>query len=105
MFILYMVEIFVYGSLLEKSIQNTVLGREVPQKEDTLHDFIKTDHSVFLIYPTIKEHVGGSVVGRVLEVGDYDVNTLDRYESNLYKKIKVTLASGTEALTYIENKD
>jgi len=100
-----MVKIFVYGSLLEKSIQNMVLGREVPQKEDTLHDYMKTDHSVFLIYPTIKKHTGDSVNGRVLEVGDYDINTLDRYESNLYKKINVKLASGTEALTYIENKD
>jgi gamma-glutamylcyclotransferase (GGCT)/AIG2-like uncharacterized protein YtfP len=100
-----MVKIFVYGSLLEKNIQNMVLGREVPQKEDTLHDYMKTDHSVFLIYPTIKAHMGDSVDGRVLDVSDYDVNTLDRYESNLYKKIKVQLESGTEALTYIENKD
>ena len=33
----------------------------------------------------------------------YDVNILDRYETTLYKKIKVNLESGENALAYIEN--
>jgi|TARA_B110000263_G_scaffold243830_1_gene251076 gamma-glutamylcyclotransferase (GGCT)/AIG2-like uncharacterized protein YtfP len=98
-----MKKLFVYGTLIDKGIQKGVLGREVSCREDTLLDYSKKPHTIFKVYPTIKKHTGDSVNGVVLDVTDHDLNLLDRYESNLYKKIDIKLASGIEAITYIES--
>ena len=98
-----MTKIFVYGSLCDEHTRKIILGREVPNKSDKLRGFAKENHSVLKVYPTIKKHLGASVDGLVLDVGDYDFNILDRYETTLYKKIKVNLESGENALAYIEN--
>ena len=97
-----MENMFVYGSLCKPSVRSVILGRSVETTEDFLDDYDKVDHSYFKVYPTIKKKAGKRVMGEMFEVNDTDLEILDRYETDYYKRIKVELVSGKEALTYIE---
>ena len=72
-------------------------------EKDTLKNFEKTPHKYFEIYPTIRKAEDKTVEGVVFPVTVMDLVSLDRYETHYYKKIKVNLESGKEALAYIEN--
>ena len=94
--------IFVYGTLLDDTVRGRVLGKDVKGKEDTLEDYIVDMHSVLTSYPTIIKQDRGSVNGMYFDVDMEDIKKLDRYESEYYKKIEVKLKSGTKSLVYTE---
>ena len=98
-----MKKIFTYGTLLNKNMRFILLGKDVPVEDDVLKGYSKEPHTVFKIYPTIKQMKGSSVKGIVFNVDENDLKILDRYESDLYKKIEVNLVSGKKALVYIES--
>ena len=97
-----MLNMFVYGSLLDSKLRLNVLGHEIKGKLDTLDNYIIDTHSVLNAYPTIIKLEGGFVHGKVFKVNDDDIEKLDRYESHYYKKIEVTLKSKVMSLVYIE---
>tara|TARA_R110002110_G_scaffold120660_2_gene295985 strand:- start:151 stop:465 length:315 start_codon:yes stop_codon:yes gene_type:complete len=97
-----MKNIFVYGSLLNKTLRTNVLGHEVEGIEDILEDYTIDTHSVLSRYPTIIKSEGELVKGEIFKVSDSDIEKMDRYESHYYKKIEVTLKSKVMSLVYIE---
>jgi len=97
-----MLNMFVYGSLLDKKLRFNVLGREIEGKLDTLENYIIDTHSILNAYPTIIKLEGGFVHGKVFKVTPEDIVKLDRYETHYYKKIEVTLKSKVMSLVYLE---
>ena len=97
-----MKNIFVYGSLLNKTLRTNVLGHEVEGEQDILENYTMDTHSVLVRYPTVIKSDGELVKGEVFKVSDSDIEKMDRYESHYYKKIEVTLKSKVMSLVYIE---
>ena len=97
-----MKNIFVYGSLLNKTLRTNVLCHEIEGVEDILEGYTIDTHSVLGRYPTVIKSEGEFVNGKVFKVSDSDIEKMDRYESHYYKKIEVTLKSGVMSLVYLE---
>ena len=97
-----MKNIFVYGSLLNKTLRTNVLCHEIEGVEDILEGYTIDTHSVLGAYPTVIKSEGELVKGEVFKVSDSDIEKMDRYESHYYKKIEVTLKSGVMSLVYLE---
>ena len=97
-----MKNIFVYGSLLNKTLRTNVLCHEIEGVEDILEGYTIDTHSVLGAYPTVIKSEGEFVNGKVFKVSDSDIEKMDRYESHYYKKIEVTLKSGVMSLVYLE---
>ena len=95
--------IFVYGTLLDDTVRGRVLGKDVKGTEDVLEDYIIDTHSVLTSYPTIIPLDKGYVNGMYFDVNEEDIKKLDRYESQYYKKIDIKLKSGTKSLVYTES--
>lgn len=95
--------VFVYGSLLNPTVRQMVIGREVPAKADSLSDYIQVSHSL-LPYPSI-DKAKGFVRGITFEVSDEELKKLDRYETSHYKRIEVKLKSGTNAICYTDSSN
>ena len=97
-----MENVFVYGSLRNLQKRSDILGRKVKAATDVLDGYTLVDHSYFKVYPTIKKDESEMVIGEIFEASDEDLMKLDHYETENYERIKVKLASGNEAITYIE---
>ena len=97
-----MENIFVYGTLQNSSQRFWILKHRVEAEYDILKDYTKVMHSYLITYPTIKKEKGKFVIGKVFKAESWDIERMDRYETANYEKIKVKLASGKEALAYIE---
>ena len=95
--------IFVYGTLLDDTVRGRVLGKDIKGTQDVLEDYIMDTHSVLTSYPTIIPLDKGYVNGMYFDVNEEDIKKLDRYESQYYKKIDIKLKSGTKSLVYTES--
>jgi len=95
-------KLFTYGSLINDDIRLGVLGYELAGKYSVLYDYDLKQHNncQFL---TIYSKIGGMVKGMILDVTELDMARLDRYENNLYNKIKVNV-EGIPCFTYIEKQ-
>jgi len=98
-----MVNIFTYGTLMDESVRTRVLGKEITGKNDSLSNFKLKQHSILYSYPVVEKDEGNNVVGMVFEVTDNDLVKLDYYESDYYRREKVTLDSGVKSMVYVEN--
>ncbi|AXR77099.1 gamma-glutamylcyclotransferase family protein [Natrarchaeobaculum sulfurireducens] len=93
--------VFVYGTLTDRERVDEVLEPDTDAfaGEATLEGFHRVDGR----YPTLAP--GGHVVGRLLEVDDYALRRLDRYESvdsGLYVRVTVPFdAERGEAAVYV----
>lgn len=96
-----MAKLFVYGSLQQPKVQQSVIGRRVTSLPDRLRGFTK-DTAVIngntypVALPSDQEHIDG----RVLEVNSDELPKLDEYETDAYTRVKVRLESGKEAWVY-----
>ncbi|MBB6523412.1 gamma-glutamylcyclotransferase family protein [Pseudoteredinibacter isoporae] len=90
---------FVYGTLLDPDILNTVLGRELPEEQyaPAYLDGYCTKLYPGDSFPALQTKVGGSVRGAVLyHLNDEDLARIDFYEGDEYDfaEIKVRLGDG-----------
>lgn len=106
--------IFSYGTLQLASVQQALFGRAVPMADDRLPGFVTetiiiTDPDV-LDASGIETHLAlvpaegdlAPIDGRTLMLTDAELDAVDRYEGNNYRRIEVTLASGTPAWVYLK---
>jgi gamma-glutamylcyclotransferase (GGCT)/AIG2-like uncharacterized protein YtfP len=94
-------QLFVYGTLKEPRVQFLVFGRVTPGKPDTLAGYRQA--SIRLggrVFPIIKPEAGNSVEGMVISVSPAELEQIDRYEGQAYRRQKVTLGSGQKAWVY-----
>lgn len=105
-----MEQIFSYGTLRSKEIQMQVFNKLLTGKADQLtayklkdlkieEEFGMTDY--FVAVPS--ENPADSIKGTVFTISNEDLTKADQFESNAYKRVRITLKSGTIAWIYIES--
>lgn len=96
--------LFVYGTLREQTIQQHVFGRTVEGVPDRLGDYRRTSIRINrTVYPAAVPKTGQTVDGLVLLITEEELRKADRYETKMYDRLLVKLASGTEAFIYVLN--
>ena len=98
-------KLFIYGTLLDKSIQLEVLGRSLDGK------FVLIDKQILLrdwavdgkAYPRIYPHSVGCVCGQIIEVTDEELEKLDQFETDKYKRQPIHVKDNGLVETYFPN--
>ena len=89
-------KLFVYGTLLNDSIQQYILGRKIEGQESVLVGFKQGNWASYLRI----EEGEGTVEGKVLEISDTELARADVYEGNAYRRVKAKTESGEEVWVY-----
>ena len=95
--------LFTYGTLQDEMIQAVVYSRRLAGEDDVLTGFRISEEKVAGAYPVIvrTDQDEDRVNGVVYMVTNKELLKTDAYEGDAYKRIKVTLASGTESWVYL----
>lgn len=105
--------VFSYGTLQLPRVQQTLYGRTLESVEDVLPGYAAvpmpiTDPAVIeasgsdlhlALVPT--DDPEAAIPGKALRVTEAELVTTDAYEGTNYRRIEVTLASGTKAFVYV----
>ncbi|MBF4493433.1 MULTISPECIES: gamma-glutamylcyclotransferase family protein [unclassified Flavobacterium] len=105
-----MEKLFSYGTLRSKEIQRRVFNKLLTGTPDQLlgyklkslqieEEFGMADYVV--VVPS--ENPSEIIHGVAFSISKADLAKADQFESNSYKRVQVTLNSGTTAWVYIEN--
>lgn len=97
-----MERLFVYGTLQDETIQNSLIGRTVPGVPDRLNGY-KISHVLMPPYPVAMPADSASIDGQILEISADELIKLDEYEGECYLRIEVWLESGQKTWVYIGN--
>ncbi|MFN8372319.1 MAG: gamma-glutamylcyclotransferase family protein [Anaerolineae bacterium] len=93
--------LFVYGTLQLPEVQQVVFGRLINGTHDVLDGYGRSSITLGReTYPIIMEQAGSSVEGMVLDVTAEELARADHYETDAYRRLRVTLRSGKEAWVY-----
>ena len=97
-------QLFVYGTLTEPETQKKVLGKTVDGMLDVLDGYKKSTIIIFgNSYPDIVKASSSFVDGLVIPVTSDELELIDNYETDWYKRIEVVLKSGKQAWVYKGN--
>src|SRR5947207_8142606 len=95
--------LFVYGSLRDQQVQSEIIGRIVEGTPDVLLGYgtstITIENNVYLILVPVPDSI---VEGEILQVSKAELDTIDVYEFDEYRRVKVKLKSGTEVWVYVQ---
>lgn len=97
-----MAKIFTYGTLQEPEVQIDTIGRTMDGKHDALSGYKKSSITIKnIVYPIL---IPGNekIDGIVYDVTDEELKKLDIFETTIYRRVEVTLESGTKAWVYIK---
>ena len=100
--------LFVYGTLAIGETLKNILDRDVPGIPATLDGY---DGSKMVIiesesYPAAEKNIECSIQGLLIEVTSEELEKLDVYETDAYKRKEVELTSGKKAWVYLnKNSD
>ena len=95
--------LFVYGTLLDPQVQQMVFGRPVPGHPDRLPGFVRRERSVAGRYAEVVRDPAkeAGVSGQRLVLDGPELARADVYETSLYYRELVELASGLKAWVYL----
>mmetsp|Transcript_6172 Transcript_6172/g.15277 ORF Transcript_6172/g.15277 Transcript_6172/m.15277 type:complete len:139 (-) Transcript_6172:306-722(-) len=82
-------KLFVYGTLLSDAVSERILGR-VPSRTDAVLPNYAMYSVKRKVYPAVLESYGSSVEGACIEVAEQEVELLDIYEGEEYKREEVS---------------
>ena len=100
--------LFVYGTLAIGETLKNILDRDVPGIPATLDGY---DGSKMVIidsehYPAAEKNTECSIQGLLIEVTSEELEKLDVYETDAYKRKEVELTNGIKAWIYLnKNSD
>ncbi|HVZ12454.1 MAG TPA: gamma-glutamylcyclotransferase family protein [Patescibacteria group bacterium] len=95
--------IFVYGTLRDPKIQMDIIGRLIEGTPDTLLGYEKSTIKLRnIVYPILVPGNNGVIEGEILKVSQEELNKIDEYETDAYRRVKVKLKSGTDAWVYMK---
>jgi gamma-glutamylcyclotransferase (GGCT)/AIG2-like uncharacterized protein YtfP len=110
----YPVALFSYGTLQLEAVQMESFGRLLEGRADAMPGFKKdmieiTDPDVIKLsgqrfHPVVSVSANphDEVAGEVFFISAEELAAADRYEVSDYKRIEVTLKSGTQAWVYVK---
>ena len=95
--------LFVYGALTAGETRKDVLGRDVPGIPATLdgYDGSKTITIENESYPAAEKNTEYWIQGLLIEVTSEELEKLDVYETDAYKRKEVELIDGKKAWVYL----
>lgn len=105
-----MEQIFSYGTLQSKAIQMQVFRRLLSGTPDQLLGYKLKDLKIeeefgmadyFVAIPS--ENPSDAIAGIVYSISSKELAKVDLFESNAYKRVEITLKSGTNAWIYLES--
>lgn len=97
-----MEKLFVYGTLQDAVVQQSLIGRTLIGVPDTLSGY--TIHlDLMPPYPVAMPADNSSIQGQILNVSSDELAKLDAYEGECYVRIRVSLLSGEEIWVYVGN--
>ncbi|WP_166922072.1 gamma-glutamylcyclotransferase family protein [Flavobacterium poyangense] len=105
-----MEQLFSYGTLRSKEIQMQIFNKLLNGKADQLSAYKLKDLKIeeefgmadyFVAVPS--ENPSDSIKGIVYTISNEDLTKADQFESNSYRRVRITLKSGTIAWIYIES--
>ncbi|MDA6068445.1 gamma-glutamylcyclotransferase [Flavobacterium sp. AC] len=106
-----MEQFFSYGTLRSKEIQMRVFNRILNGTPDQLNGHKLKDLQIEEEFGIEDYHVAvasenpsDTIKGILFTISTEDLAKIDLFESNAYKRVQVTLNSGTVAWIYTENK-
>ena len=96
-------QLFVYGTLRQPEVQIEIIGREVELVADSLTGF-KTEPITLdgVTYRILVPATDAEVAGSIIFITQDELERIDAYEPDDYKRISVTTASGKTAWVYFE---
>ena len=93
--------LFVYGTLKDPKVQKMVFGRVEKGTPDTLDGYKKSKVVIDKkTYPIIVPSPKDSIKGLILMVTAKELKQIDEYETEAYRRKKITLKSGKIAWVY-----
>jgi gamma-glutamylcyclotransferase (GGCT)/AIG2-like uncharacterized protein YtfP len=95
--------LFTYGTLNESTIQEIVFTRILKGSKDRLAGYAISNEKIAGLYPTASKSSEQTkyIDGTLYAVSSDDILRADAYEGKAYKRIKITLESGTHAWMYL----
>ncbi len=96
--------LFVYGTLKLPDVQREIIGREVELLADTLKGY--TAEPVVIDgteYRTLVPHEDAEIGGAIISVTKDELERIDDYEPDEYKRTCITATSGKTAWFYIKS--
>ena len=100
--------LFVYGTLTSGETLKNVIGRDVSGKPVTLdgYDGSKTVTIENESYPAAEKNTECSIQGLLVEVTAEELEKLDAWETDAYRRKEVELTNGIKAWIYLnKNSD
>lgn len=95
--------LFVYGTLIDKKVQEKVIGRKLSGIPNSLPGYKKSTVVIDNItYPILIPHQNGHIKGQVLELTEDELKKVDTYETDVYRRIGVNLSDGMKAWVYVK---
>lgn len=102
-----MENLFAYGTLKDKEIQERIFGRILKGTPDNLIGYVSSEINIeeefgIIQYPIITEtqNTKESISGMCYQLTQRELELADTYEGMHYKRIEVTLESNQIAWTY-----
>ncbi|MBN1951279.1 MAG: gamma-glutamylcyclotransferase [Bacteroidales bacterium] len=99
--------IFAYGTLCDVKVRKDVIGYVSDAKPSSLKGFTMSEIVLeHISYPVIVEDrlAEDSLEGIIFQIEEEDLQKLDAYETNAYRRIQITTMTGETAWTYILNE-
>lgn len=97
-------QLFVYGTLIDSETQQKVLSKTIQGVPDVLEGYTKSTIVIFgNSYPDIVKAPLDSVKGLVITVTSREMELIDKYETDWYKRIEVVLKSRKQVWVYKGN--
>ena len=96
-------QLFGYGTLKLAEVQLEIIGREVELALDALKGF-KTEPVAIggAEYRTLVPDKSSEIEGAIISVTKDELARIDAYEPEEYKRVSVTMVSGTTAWVYVK---
>lgn len=99
-------KLFIYGTLIDSEIQKEIIGRELKLSPQILSGYKKSKMEVSgTLYPLIVSDINKEVKGFIVEITDEELQKIDAYETNAYKRMQINLKNRERVWVYVENEN